>query len=259
MNAYPIFMTAEELKPYLNFYENILRPLFHNFKDLYDMRNESLIYWKDFCDVNKKVADKVVEVKNSINRVNQAIWIHNNHLVMVPLYVKKQCEDANIGLFFHSPFPSSAHFRINKYRFEILKSIMHCDLVAFHLFMYARNFFKTVNRLLGYELEFLRGGSFGINFHGKIVMIRVSHIGIEESFLKELTSTKKFSTMEKLFQNAMKPIFMSMKQNTKASNSKDKKFERPLVMGSIDSYHPISGLKNKLLSFKLFLQQYPTY
>ena len=64
MNAYPIFMTAEELKPYLNFYENILRPLFHNFKDLYDMKNESLVYWKDFCDVNKRVADKIVELKN---------------------------------------------------------------------------------------------------------------------------------------------------------------------------------------------------
>ena len=30
-------------------------------------------------------------------------------------------------------------------------------------------------------------------------------------------------------------------------------------MSSIDSYHPISGLKNKLLSYKLFLQQYPCY
>jgi trehalose-6-phosphate synthase len=33
----------------------------------------------------------------------------------------------------------------------------------------------------------------------------------------------------------------------------------PLVMGSIDSYHPISGLKNKLLSYELFLKKYPNY
>jgi trehalose-6-phosphate synthase len=56
----------------------------------------------------------------------------------------------------------------------------------------------------------------------------------------------------------MKPIFMTMKQNVK-SDTKKEKFDRPLVMSSIDSYHPISGLKNKLLSYKLFLQQYPTY
>lgn len=36
MGAYPIFMTAEQTAPYLRFYENILRPLFHNFKDLYN-------------------------------------------------------------------------------------------------------------------------------------------------------------------------------------------------------------------------------
>ena len=108
---------------------------------------------------------------------------------MVPLYVKKQFEGANIGLFFHSPFPSSAHFRSHKYRFEILKSLLHCDLVAFHLFMFARNFFKSCNRICGFEIEFRRGGFLGINFHGKHVMIRVSHIGLEESFVQELINS----------------------------------------------------------------------
>jgi trehalose-6-phosphate synthase len=33
--CYPLFMTIEEMKPYLKFYENVLKPLFHNFKSLY--------------------------------------------------------------------------------------------------------------------------------------------------------------------------------------------------------------------------------
>jgi trehalose 6-phosphate synthase len=111
---------------------------------------------------------------------------------MVPLYVKKSFEQANIGFYFHSPFPSSAHFRIHKYRFEILKSLMHCDLIAFHLFMYARNFFKTCSRLCGFELEFLKGGFFGINFHGKHVMLRVSHVGVEETFIIDLIQSEEF-------------------------------------------------------------------
>jgi len=215
MNAYPIFMTSQELAPYLLFYENIIRPLFHNFKDLYDMKNEYLKYWKDYVDVNKKVADKIIEVKNEHSPNIKTIWIHNCHLLMVPLYVKKMYEEANIGFYFHSPFPSSAHFRIHKNRFEILKSLLHCDCIAFHLFMYARNFFKTCNRLLGFELEFLRGGYFGINFHGKNVMIRVSHIGIEESFIQELTLSKKFKTMSRQFQLAMKPIFSLLQSQIK--------------------------------------------
>ena len=91
-NAYPIFMTAEELGPYLLYYENILRPLFHNFNDLYDIRNDYLTYWKDYVAVNQKVASKIIEVKNEFSGKCKTIWIHNNHLLMVPFQVKKQFE-----------------------------------------------------------------------------------------------------------------------------------------------------------------------
>ena len=201
-------MTAEELGPYLLFYENILRPLFHNFRDLYDLRNDFLCYWKDYDLVNRKVAQKIVEVtKNEQKGKCKAIWIHNNHLMMVPLYVKKSFERANIGFYFHSPFPSSASFRNLMYRFEILKSLMHCDLIAFHIYMYAENFFKTCQRLCGFELEFLRGGFFAINFHGKHVMIRVSHIGIEQSFIDEMTKSKPFVMYRSKFKGAMNKLF----------------------------------------------------
>lgn len=122
MGAYPIFMTAEQTTPYLRFYENILRPLFHNFKDIYNQCNEDLNHWKDFLEVNQLFANKIIEVKNKFNMQKaykkevKSIWIHNNHLIMVPLLVKKQFEKANIGFYFHSPFPSSSHFRIHKYR-----------------------------------------------------------------------------------------------------------------------------------------------
>lgn len=38
-----------------------------------------------------------------------------------------------------------------------------------------------------------------------------------------------------------------------------KDYERPLIISCIDSYHPISGLVNKLKSYQLFLQRYPNY
>lgn len=195
---------------------------------------------------------------------------------MVPLYVKKQFEEANIGLFFHSPFPSSAHFRAHKYRFEILKSLLHCDLVAFHLFIFARNFFKSCNRICGFDIEFRRGGFLGINFHGKHVMIRVSHIGIEESYIEELINSKQFKTYERKLKDELKQISIQLNQsqpriikqrsdtspiqgpNFKLKN--DEEFTKPIIIASIDeSFHPISGLKNKLLSYQLFLKRYPSY
>lgn len=267
-------MTHDELKYFYQFYENILRPLFHNFKDIRDMRNDFLKFWKDYVAVNQKVAQKILEVRNQLTGC-KTIWIHNNHLLMVPLYVKKSFEEASIGMYFHSPFPSSAHFRSHKYRFEILKSLLHCDLVAFHLFMFARNFFKSCNRICGFEIEFRRGGILGINFHGKHVMIRVSHIGIEESFLEELIASKKFKNFEKKLKDEMKQISSALHKrnilNHEGSNSPigdmaspsqtlATQSERPIIIASIDdSYHPISGLKNKLLSYQLFLQRYPSY
>lgn len=56
---------------------------------------------------------------------------------------------------------------------------MSCDLIGFHLFEYARNFFKSCHRLMGLDCEFRRGGYLGINYFGKNVMIRVSNIGID--------------------------------------------------------------------------------
>lgn len=107
---------------------------------------------------------------------------------MVPYYVRKLWEKANIGFYFHSPFPSSAHFKIFKYRNKLLESLLSCDLVAFHLFMYARNFIKTCERLWDLELEFLKGGLMGINFQGKNVLVRVSHLGVEENFIIDITN-----------------------------------------------------------------------
>lgn len=59
--------------------------------------------------------------------------------------------------------------------------------------MYAQNFIKTCDRLCGLELEFLKGGLMGINFHGKNVLVKVSHLGIEESFIKDIANTKDFA------------------------------------------------------------------
>ena len=117
---------------------------------------------------------------------------------MVPLYIKKRFIEANIGFFFHTPFPSSGIFRMFQNRIEILNSLLHCDLVGFHLFEYARNFLMTAHRMLGLEYEFIRGGYLAINNHGKNVMIRVSHIGIDEDFFENLLKSKNYRKQVKL-------------------------------------------------------------
>ena len=127
-------------------------------------------------------------MQQSIN--TKMIWVHDTNLLMVPYLIKKSYNEANIGFFFHSPFPSSDIFRIIPFRLLILQSLLACDLVGFHLFEYARNFFKSCHRLMGLDYEFRRGGYLGINYHGKSVMIRVSHIGVDQEYIGEMMKSK---------------------------------------------------------------------
>ena len=118
-------------------------------------------------------------------------------------------------------------------------------MVGFHLYEYARNFFKTCHRLLGLEYEFRMGGYLSVNFHGKNVMIRVSHVGVDQEFIEEIIKSKKYKTILKAFQTQLAQV---------TKNRKDVQY-----IASIDSYHPIGGIKNKLLAYQEFLRKYPDY
>jgi trehalose-6-phosphate synthase len=115
------------------------------------------------------------------------------------------------------------------------------------------------------DLEFIRGGHFGVNFQGKHVMIRVAHIGIEETFILELVQSARFKKMDKTFLQFMRPRLEKMKLNVRRrleryGHEKPSREEiKPWVIASIDTYHPISGLMTKLKSFRNFLRDYPQY
>jgi len=98
---------------------------------------------------------------------------------MVPSLLKKVLPLANIGLVFHTPFPNPSHFETAKFRFEMLKSLLTCDLICFNLFTHAKNLIGCVQRLFAIELEFFPEGYFGLEFNGKKLLIKVSPIGID--------------------------------------------------------------------------------
>lgn len=43
--------------------------------------------------------------------VGDLIWIHDYHLLLVPSLIRQALPDAAVGLFVHTPFPSSEVFR----------------------------------------------------------------------------------------------------------------------------------------------------
>jgi trehalose 6-phosphate synthase/phosphatase len=144
----------------------------------------------------------------------------------------------------HSPFPSSDIYKMFPYRNEVLKSLLFCDLIGFHLFEYARNFYTTCRRMLGLNHEFKKGGFLGIECFGRNVMLRISHIGIQVEDIVKAMETETY----KNFVNQLQTHF-----------SQSASGKRRQIISSIDRFHPISGLKNKLLAYQKFLRDYPHY
>jgi trehalose 6-phosphate synthase len=55
------------------------------------------------------LANKVIELKGFEKNL-KVVWIHGDHLLMVPFFIRVGFAQANIGFYFHSPWPASAVF-----------------------------------------------------------------------------------------------------------------------------------------------------
>lgn len=87
------------------FNEQFLRPFFHNFKgyDENEIDEQNAEMWHTYCEVNQIFSQNLIQIKKQ----RDMVWIHDIHLLLTPLYIKKRDVNTNIGFFIHSPFPSS--------------------------------------------------------------------------------------------------------------------------------------------------------
>lgn len=83
------------------------------------------------------------------------IWVHDYHLMLLPAMLREEIsnmeqpkKNVKLGFFLHTPFPSSEIYRILPVRNEILLGVLHCDLIGFHTYDYARHFLSSCSRIL---------------------------------------------------------------------------------------------------------------
>ncbi len=144
-NCHPVELTGDEICNYhYGFCNQTIWPLFHYFTEYSEFNPD---YWSGYVDVNRKFANKVLEVA----RKGDKIWVHDYHLMLVPKMIRDENPDLSIGFFMHIPFPSFEIFRIFPWRRELVEGILGADLVGFHTFDYERHFMSCLRRLLGYD------------------------------------------------------------------------------------------------------------
>jgi trehalose 6-phosphate synthase len=85
------------------------------------------------------------------------IWVHDYHLMLLPQMLREGLgntkKNIRIGFFLHTPFPSSEIYRILPVREALLIGVLHCDLLGFHTYDYARHFLSSCSRILSVTLK----------------------------------------------------------------------------------------------------------
>ncbi|KAF2821807.1 glycosyl transferase [Ophiobolus disseminans] len=230
-NAVPIMLDDELADRHYNGFSNaIMWPLFHYHPGEITFDESA---WEGYEEANRLFAKAVAKDVQD----NDMVWVHDYHLMLMPAMLREEIgntkKNVKIGFFLHTPFPSSEIYRILPVRNEILLGVLHCDLIGFHTYDYARHFLSSCSRILG-----LATTPNGVEFQGKVVTVGAFPIGIDpEKFDEGLEKPKvqeRIAALEKKFQGVK------------------------LIVG-VDRLDYIKGVPQKLHALEVFLTEHPEW
>jgi len=237
-NCVPVFLPEDLHKRYFfGFCQTILWPLLHyvspHFNPVFGDAWENL--WQAYGAANMMYAQAVSRVVDS---AHDYVWIHHYRLFVLPSFLrkKKSAFRAKIGLFVHTPFPTSEVFRTLPCRENMLRSMLCVDLIGFHTFDYTRHFLSSVKRVLDLDNETSSNGSMVIKYSGRAVVVRISHVGIDATEFEKLVVSDPVKQRAAEFAQ---------------------RFSKRKVLIGVDDFDLMKGTVLKLHAFSRFLQLYP--
>ena len=235
-NCLSVPLTREDINLYYEgFSNNTIWPLFHYFSQFSEYNTD---YWEAYVRVNRKFADKALEVIDD----GDMVWIHDYQLLLVPKMIKDCKPGVIIGFFLHIPFPSFEVIRTLPWRKDLIRGMLGADLIGFHTYDYERHFFSTVRRILGYEVSFNQ-----IHMEDRIIMADAFPMGID---------------YQKFHQKSKEVFQKPLQEKSELHRELEKYFlvspDRKLIL-SIDRLDYTKGIPNRLRSFQLFLERHPEF
>ena len=244
MNCYPIFVKPDQHELFYDvFCKQKLWPVLHHNLGVYDdsddvsatsMDHSDKSLWYSYTTVNHQFRTKVVEVYN----VGDLIWIHGFHLMLLPSFLRRRMQRAKIGLFMHTPFPSSEIWKSIWCREDLLRGMLAADQLGFHLYEYARHFLTTCRRLLGTHYEMSASGFLTIMSGGREVRLTCCHAGVDVYHIRN---------------QVLKPSFLSDAIRWKS------KFEGKVIVSTIDRLERLKGIPLQLIALEAFATQNPLW
>lgn len=222
-------LTEQEIQNYYHGFSNrILWPLSHYFLDRCHFRTE---YWSAYQVVNEKFAQAFMEAPSD----HDLVWVHDFHLTLLPGLLRKKRPNLSIGFFWHIPFPASPVFRVLPWRGEILRGLLGCDLIGFHLPLHAEHFLQCVEDVLKIPVDRESGS---IQYDGHIIKVNAFPVGIDFRKWDDLAC--------------------SASVREKARQIREEMGIKHVLLG-VDRLDYTKGILERLLAYERFLEKYPEF
>ncbi|KAF9261690.1 trehalose-6-phosphate phosphatase [Marasmius fiardii PR-910] len=216
---------------YDGYCKQILWPLFHYllWQDVATEYASADSHYPFYEAANAAFARRIAEVY----RPGDLVWVHDYHLLLVPKLVREVIPEAILGLFVHTPFPSSEVFRCLPRRKEILDGMLGANLVCFQTYSYSRHFMSTCIRVCGYEAN-----SRGIDVEGHVTVVAHCPVGIDA---------------ERVARDVLRPGIQPKLESLRTL------YEGKKIIVGRDKLDVVKGVLQKLRAFEKLLHDYPEW
>jgi trehalose 6-phosphate synthase/phosphatase len=180
-----------------------------------------------YADVNRRFAVAAIEEY----RDGDLVWVHDYHLMLAPRHIRRSLPNARIGHFWHIPWPAMEVFRILPWARDLMRGMLSCDLVGFHVEEYVENFLKAARVLLGAGVS-----DSTIHWEGRHVRVEAHPIGIDVQSFEE-----------------------SAEEVVPEAEALRRECATEFLVIGIDRLDYTKGVLSRLLAYEQFLKRYPRY
>lgn len=221
----PVTLSRSDLDNfYLGFANSTLWPLFH---DAVRWPEYHRHWWWPYREVNERFARAVAATA----RDDDAVWVHDYHLMLVPGMLRTLRPELQIGFFLHIPFPPPELFGQLPWRRQLLEGVLGADLVGFQTQAGAQNFGRCASRWTD-----ARGDEGYLELDGRGVNIDGFPISIDA---------------ERYAAIARKPETRRRVEEIRAKIGADRK-----ILLGVDRLDYTKGIDRRLRAFETMLERY---
>jgi trehalose 6-phosphate synthase len=221
-----IDMRPAEFDRYYNGYCNgTLWPLFHYFPGRFRHTQES---YEAYHSVNLLFAQQLTKIL----KPDDAVWVHDYHLVPLGRYLRQLQFRGPIGYFLHIPFPHYQVLRVLPNSAELVRDLCQYDVVGFQ----TEDDLRSFQSCLEPSVQVCAGNSTRVEVGGRQVRLGVYPIGVDvDEVRREAATAVNEETVKRLISSLL---------------------GRKLITG-VDRLDYSKGLTERFEAFEQFLETFP--